>query len=74
MNYIVFWKNSPGQQVSTVVDAHNQPVLRDGEYLSIHGITVLQDSDAVFSVLDEAAGDKYAVDRDLARSTLGWDV
>jgi hypothetical protein len=72
--YIVFWKSKPGQQVTTVVDAHNQPVLRDDEYLKTNDITVLDDSDTVFMVLKQAHGDKYAVEPELARATLGWDV
>lgn len=72
--YIVFWKSNPGQQVTTVVDAHNQPVLRDVDYLEINDITVLDDTDQVFMVLRQAQGDKYAVEPKLARATLGWDV
>ena len=56
--YIVFWKSNPGQQVTTVVDAHNQPVLRDVDYLEINDITVLDDTDQVFMVLRQAQGDK----------------
>ena len=72
--YIVFWKSNPGQQVTTVVDAHNQPVLRDVDYLEINDITVLDDTDPVFMVLRQAQGDTYAVEPKLARATLGWDV
>lgn len=72
--YIVFWKSKPGQQVSTVVDAHNQPVLRDEEYLKTNDILVLDSSDEVFQILSEAAGEKVAVEPALARVTLGWDV
>lgn len=72
--YVVFWKSRPGQQVSTVVDAHNQPVLRDAEYVATNDITVLDTPDEVFQVLSEAAGEKVAVEPQLARATLGWDV
>ena len=72
--YIVFWKSTPGQRVSTIVDAHNQPVLRDPDYLETNGITILDDTDQIFMVLEQARGDKYAVEPELARATLGWDV
>lgn len=72
--YVVFWKSRPGQQVSTVVDAHNQPVLRDEAYLSTNDILVLDDAGEVFQVLSENTGEKVAVTPELARATLGWDV
>ena len=72
--YIVFWKSRPGQQVSTVVDAHNQPVLRDDEYIETNDIRVIENADHVFIALEQASGIKYAVEPELARATLGWDV
>lgn len=74
MKYIVFWKSAPGRQASTVVDAHNQPVLRDEEYLDTNDIPELRNADLVFLALNQASGDKYAVTPELARATLGWDV
>lgn len=72
--YVVFWKSAPGQQVSTVVDAHNQPVLRDEEYLDANDIPVLHEEELVFSALETPTGYKYAIEPELARATLGWDV
>ncbi len=72
--YVVFWKTAPGQQVTTVVDAHNQPVLRDEEYLETNDISICASPSVVFTVLDLASGEKYAVRPELARATLGWDV
>ena len=72
--YIIFWKDSPGQQVSTVVDAHNQPVLRDDDYLETNDIPKLYNADHVFTVLDLAEGQRFAIEPELARVTLGWDV
>lgn len=72
--YIVFWKSQSGQQVSTIVDAHNQPVLRDEDYLKTNDIDVLDTPEEVFQILSEADGEKVAVQPELARITLGWDV
>lgn len=72
--FIIFWKDHPGQQVSTVVDAHNQPVARDTSYLDTNGICLLEHESDVLDALNAASGVKYAVTRDLARKTLGWDV
>ncbi len=74
MKYIVFWKSSHGQQVSTVVDAHNQPVLRDDDYLDTNDIPELTNPELVFTALDLAEGSRYAITPELARETLGWDV
>lgn len=74
MKYIVFWKSTPGRQATTVVDAHNQPVLRDEDYLKTNDILVLDTPDEVFQILSEADGEKVAVEPKLARATLGWDV
>lgn len=74
MKYVVFWKSAPGRQATTVVDAHNQPVLRDEEYLKTNDILVLETRDEVFQILSEADGEKVAVEPQLARATLGWDV
>lgn len=72
--WIVIWKDSPGQQVSTTVDAHNEPVRRDAEYLQAQGIQTLEDESAVLFVLKAANGDKFAITPELARATLGWDL
>jgi hypothetical protein len=72
--YIVFWKTTPGQQVTTVVDAHNQPVLRDEDYLEKNGIEKLDAPGEVFQILSEADGEKVAARPELVRATLGWDV
>ena len=72
--FIVFWKSNPGQQVHTVVDAHNQPFHRDFEYLRVNGVIPLTSEDEVLEVLEKADGTKYAVTPEVARATLGWDV
>ena len=72
--FIVFWKDAPGQQVSTTVDAYNNPVRRDAENLEAQGIPVLRKKDDVLSILNRADGTKVAIAPDLARSTLGWDI
>lgn len=72
--YIVFWKEAPGQQVTTVVDAHSNPATRDDEYVESNGVPVLDDEDGVFAALDRADGTHYAITPELARQTLGWDV
>jgi hypothetical protein len=72
--YIVFWKTTHGQQVTTVVDAHNQPVLRDRDYLEKNGIEKLVAAEEVFAVLSDANGEKVAARPELVRATLGWDV
>lgn len=74
MNYIVFWKDAPGQQVSTVVDAENRPVQRDSEYIKQYDITVLTNEHDVLDVLSQASGRHYATTPEIARATLGWDV
>lgn len=74
MNYIVIWKDGPGQQVSTVVDSNNEPMQRDQEWLNSNNIPEAQDKDTVFSILADADGTKFAVTPDLARATLGWDL
>jgi hypothetical protein len=72
--YIVFWKEAPGQQVSTVVDARDQVVKRDQSYLESNSITVLTDPEAALQVLEQADGTHYAVTPEVARQVLGWDV
>lgn len=74
MKYIIFWKDAPGQQVHTVVDVDNKPVLRDDEYVATHDIKPLDSEEDVLRALNEASGDKFAVAPELARATLGWDV
>lgn len=72
--YIVIWKNGPGQQVSTVVDGHNAPVLREVEYLEKQHIGILENKEAVFAHLAVANATKAAITPELARETLGWDI
>lgn len=72
--YIVFWKDAPGQQVHTVVDTNNEPVRRDEEYLRLNKIPILDSDEDVLSALAAAEGDKYAVAPIVARRTLGWNV
>lgn len=74
MSYIVVWKDAPGQQVSTVVDAHDVPVQRDEAYLARNNIVIYHSQDDVLETLEAATGHKFAITADLARSTLGWDV
>lgn len=74
IDYIVFWKTDPGQQVSTIADAHNQPVRRDLTYVQTNDIPILSDEGQVFTALELANGERYAVSPDLARETLGWDL
>lgn len=74
MNYIIFWKDAPGQQVNTVVDATNAPVLRDDDYVVLHGVQRLRTEEEVLRALEEESGEKFAVAPELARVTLGWDV
>lgn len=73
-DYIIFWKDAPGQQVSTTVDAHNQCVFRDDDYVTINDIKVLKQDYQVFLALDAATGEKFAVTPEMAQRTLGWDV
>jgi len=72
--YIVIWKEAPGQQVSTVVDAHDVPVRRSTAYLMAQDIPVLDDLSDVLTTLEHANGRKIAVEPELARSALGWDL
>lgn len=72
--YIIFSKNGPGQQVTTVADAHGSPVLRDEEWIDNNVVSVLETEDDVFTALDLASGTLYAIQPELARTTLGWDV
>jgi hypothetical protein len=74
MNYIVFWKDAPGQQVSTIVDAENHPIQRDSEYIMQQNITVLTNGFDVLEALSRADGRHYATTPEIARATLGWDV
>lgn len=74
MNYIVFWKDAPGQQVYTVVDAEDRLVERDDDYIETNSIKRLDSEEDVLMALANASGDKYAITRELARNTLGWDV
>lgn len=73
-DFIVIWKDRPGQQVSTVVDAHNNPVIRNAEYLSTQGISILEHKEDVLNVLSTADGYKYGITRELANDVLGWQV
>lgn len=72
--YIVFWKDAPGQQVHTVVDSRNEPVRRDEEYVAANDIPVLDDTVQVLNALADADGKHYATTVVVARRTLGWDV
>ena len=72
--YIVVWKEAPGQQVSTVVDAHDAPVRRDVDYLLAQEIPVVGDSRTALQVLEKADGRKIALEPETARSALGWDL
>lgn len=72
--YIVFWKDAPGQQVSTVIDANQEPVRRDEDYVHVNDIEVLDNDEQVIVALSEADGKKYAVEPQVARRVLGWDV
>lgn len=73
-DYIVIWKDAPGQQVSTVVDAHDQPARRDWEYIVNNSIPVIDNEDKVIAELAVANGEKFAVPTQVARDVLGWDV
>jgi hypothetical protein len=73
-DYIVIWKDAPGQQVATIADAVDQPVLRDEAYVATQGIVILRDEESVLDALRAADGTKYAVTPALAQQTLGWDV
>lgn len=70
--YIVVWKDEPGLRVSTVVDAHGTPILRDEAYLEAENVTIVDTQDAVLSILKEADGRKVALTPQLAGPTLGW--
>lgn len=72
--YIVIWKDAPGQQISTLVDANDNPVIRDASYLIANDIATVTNEAALMSVLDATDGRKIAISTTLARSTLGWDV
>lgn len=72
--YIVFWKDAPGQQVSTVFDAVDDFVRRDEAYVKANGIPVLSTVTEVLNVLSDADGHKYAVTPELATQTLGWEL
>lgn len=72
--YIVIWKDAAGQQVSTIVDAYDRPVRRDVDYLLAQDIPVLSKKEDVLTVLKHADGRKVALEPELARSTLGWDL
>lgn len=74
MTYIVIWKDQPGQQVSTVVDANNVPVARDEDYLASNDIPVVDETVEIFDTLKRADGQKIAVTYYQARQSLGWDV
>lgn len=74
MKYIVVWRDTPGQRVSTVVDADNDPVVRDADYVTTHNLSVIEDEDAVLTALDSFVGQKFAVPAGVARTALGWDV
>lgn len=72
--YVVFWKDAPGQQINTVVDAHGDVVTRESEYVKTNNITVLEHDDEIVDVINHPDGTKYAVTPDLAREVLGWEV
>jgi hypothetical protein len=72
--YIVFWKDAPGQQVSTVVDAREQIVRRDAAYIESNSITILDDDEVTLHALEDADGTHYAITPEIARRVLGWDV
>jgi hypothetical protein len=73
-DYIVFWKDAPGQQVSTTVDAYNNPVRRDYEYIKAQNIGIATSKDSILTILKRADGTKIAAEPVLAREALGWDI
>lgn len=72
--FFVIWKSEPGSRVSTTVDAHDKPVLRDAEYITSNDILIVRHERDLLGLLGLASGVKYAVAPELARSILGWDV
>ena len=74
MKYIVVWKDKPGQRISTVLDARDEIVRRDPEYLQENGIPTFGQKEVVLNVLEMADGKKFAISEEMARDVLGWDV
>lgn len=71
---IVVWRDTPGQQVSTVADAENRPLVRDVAYVEQNQLQVLTKPEELIDALARADGVKFAVPVDTVRAALGWDI
>lgn len=73
-DYVIIWKDRPGQQVGTVVDTAGNPVVRTAKYVTVNNYPVAEGADTIYSTLEEADGTKFAVSVANAREVLGWEV